>query len=193
MNQEDDLESETEMSTSTFIVICVCVLFIACSLLYLLWVQRTSRPATVLYQKWQQPLVKRRFAPGVQWTPLSANFRSKTKSIVVILENTANSSPDSASGAVHCIVYDLPPDSWHFDATSRLPEPAQYGMNSFGVAGYTPVNSSENGLYRWSIYALNDTLGPKLIHASTTAKNAAGIRKLMSGNIVTEITQLVKQ
>lgn len=163
-----------------------------------MYVQATAADVVVMQSKWQQPIVRSsRLPPGIQWPPLSLANKAKTKSYALLLENINSTQQEQAvlgvadaqTGTVHCVVYNIPPNTWHFDATQPLPPGASYGMNDFGQLGFQGVvdTKKDHGqVFRWTIYALSARM-----ESSLPVLDASMLRAKMTGHIVTEAAQIV--
>ncbi len=97
----------------------------------------------------------------------------ETKSLAVIVEDL-----DAPDHRIHWLVYNIPPDTTHFDE-GNIPENAIEGLCNRGTRGYKgPCPKEFSGVhhYRFSLYALNSMLNlPE--QADVTA-----IRQAMAGH-----------
>ena len=78
-----------------------------------------------------------------------------TQSLAVVIEDTDSPLGDAVT---HWLVWNLPPDTRHLDAT-HLPEACRVGTDSFGKVGYTGPNPPEGRHhYRIRVLALDEEL-----------------------------------
>lgn len=99
--------------------------------------------------------------PPLSW----GNTPVGTKSLALLLVRIAE--PDEAGqwpeGAVHWILFNIPPEATSLPETNRLHAPVEgsvSGTNDFGVAGYDGPCPPKGELSRYAfhVYALNDQL-----------------------------------